>query len=166
MSISVQSNGYCTNRNGQYRNTNKSASGETTFPLSAQQESKEIIVDPKKPEVIRNSIDSLGPNAPDSVRDAWDKAEKETGANGNGQRADGFRTHISAMLSLQLVQLIRTGHSDFLGDSVESARDAAQRALDMMTSSLWVQSSSPVGELHQTEKSFYRAFLKNLDAIK
>ena len=166
MSMIVRPNEYYSSRNVQYRNANKRTSGETTFPLSKQQESKNVVADTEKPRVARNSFDPLGPNAPDSVRDAWDKAEQETGVNGYGKGGDGKLTHISAMLTMQIEQRLTRGHSDLLGQSKQSAIEATQRALDRMSSSLWISANPNSAELHKSEKSFYEAFLKNLDALE
>lgn len=167
MSMIVQQSERYAGRDIRYGGVNKSASNANLFHLSDQTEDEKALAGAKETRTTAkgNSFDSLAPNAPGNVKDAWEKAEQETGTNGFGKGADGKLTHISAMRALQIEQRLTKGHSDFLGDTKESAIEAAQRALDRMTSSLWASSSAGTAELHTKEKGFYEAFLKNLGEI-
>ena len=86
-----------------------------------------------------NGLDTLGPSAPDKVKDAWTKAEEETGANGYGMNSEGKLTQITILL----------------GSTVDSAKAVFQRALERL--------GIPQNDKEKKEQLFYEAFLRFLD---
>ena len=109
---------------------------------------------------INNALDSIGPNAPDEVKDAWNKAEEETGVNGLGMSASGKLSHLSSMFTMQLQNQLSGRGSDLLGDSKESAIRAAQEALHRLENPIDISYRDPIND--PDEAAFYKAFIKNL----
>ncbi len=103
----------------------------------------------------RPSSQSLpGENAPESLREAWDKAEQETGINGEARDADGKLSALTKLFVLSLEKFYREGDSDILGNTVSSARTAILQALSRL--------GSPQTDAQKKEKEFYEAFLRYL----
>lgn len=107
-----------------------------------------------KSEKSFNGLDILGPFAPDEVREAWNKAEKESGVNGYGMNSEGKLTNITVLFAMSLEGVINGGTSGILGGTVESARTAVQKALDRL--------GIPENDEDRKEKLFYEAFLEFL----
>ena len=61
----------------------------------------------KKADYDERAFDMVGPNAPQSVKDAWMKAAQEVNANGLGIRENGMMTHISQMMVQRLGKVLK-----------------------------------------------------------
>lgn len=113
---------------------------------------------------------SVGPRAPQEVKQAWMDAAKETGANGLGIGADGMMRHISQMMVQRLKRNL-TGRGsdadDILGNSISSAIQAAGEALYNLEHPLVPESSRSIEVQYyrMKERAFYQTFIKNLEAL-
>lgn len=116
----------------------------------------------------KSELDSLGPNAPEAVRNAWNEAAAETGTNGLGMNKNGMLSHISQMMVMSLVKWQNTGSRDILGSSVETALSAAQEALYNLRNPLPSDriKSPEVMKARAAEEQFYVAFIEKLQAVK
>lgn len=115
------------------------------------------------------SFEYMAPNAPEEVKKAWMEAAKETGANGMGMASNGMLTHISAMLVNRAVNWMNgeENNSDVLGNSVESALEAARQALYNLDNPLEPVSKRSL-EVQQEilkERNFYQAFIDKLESL-
>ena len=102
-----------------------------------------------------NGLEILGPLAPDEVKDAWNKAESESGVNGYGMESTGKLTQISELFAMSIVSARNGGGRDILGNTVSSARTAVQKALEKL--------GIPENNEEKKEKFFYEAFLRYLN---
>lgn len=102
-----------------------------------------------------NGLDTLGPSAPDKVKDAWTKAEEETGANGYGMNSEGKLTQITILFAMSIEKMANGGGQDILGSTVDSAKAVFQRALERL--------GIPQNDKEKKEQLFYEAFLRFLD---
>ncbi len=110
----------------------------------------------------------VGPNAPQSVKDAWMKAAQEVNANGLGIRENGMMTHISQMMVQRLGKVLKgeTENTDILGNSVESAIRATKQALyDLEHPIAYTPKSIEVQQARIKEREFYNAFLEKLEQL-
>lgn len=116
----------------------------------------------------KKAFDSLGPNAPEAVRNAWNEAAEETGTNGLGMNKNGMLSHISQMMVMSVVKWQKTGSRDILGGSVETALAAAQEALYNLRNPLPSDriKSTEVMEARAGEEQFYVVFIEKLEAVK
>lgn len=115
------------------------------------------------------AFEMVGPNAPQEVKNAWMDAAKEVKAIGMGIKNNGMMSHISQMMVQRLTkQLMReTENFDILGNTVESAIQAAKKALyDLEHPVAYTPRSIEVQQARIKEGEFYRAFLEKLCAIK
>lgn len=112
------------------------------------------------------AFNSYGPNASDEVKKAWIDAAEKTGTNGAGMASNGMATHITAMSAERAVRWINgdDSYADILGDSVDSAIIAAEKALYDLENPLQpINSRTPkVQKQIKKEKQFYEQFLENL----
>ena len=108
---------------------------------------------------------NFGPNAPQSVKDAWIKAAQKVGVNNPGQKENGMMTHIT-QLDIQRFMQWNKGiyDTDVLGSTVESARSAVESALYALENplSLSADISDEARAAKQKEREFYEEFLKLL----
>ena len=102
----------------------------------------------------KNGLSLVGTNVPDTVQEAWDKAEKEAGVNGAALEADGKLSQITQLFSMSLVRFHKEGNRDVLGSTVDSARAAVRKAIELL--------GIPQTEAEKKEKLFYEAFLRYL----
>ncbi len=102
-----------------------------------------------------NGLEILGPTAPDKVKEAWNKAEKECGVNGYGMDSKGMLTQITQLFAASMTNRINGKGSDVLGSSAYSARAAVQSALDRL--------GIPQNNEEEKERLFYEAFLRFLN---
>ena len=104
-----------------------------------------------------NGLDILGPSAPNDVKDAWNKAEKECGINGYGYgvNSGGKLTCLTSLFAMSLVSAYNGGGRDILGTTVHSAKTAVQKALSRM--------GIPQNNEEKKEKFFYESFLRFLN---
>lgn len=101
-----------------------------------------------------DGLEILGPAAPDEVKDAWSKAEKESGMNGMAMNAEGKLTQLTQLFVMSIENMYKGGRRDVLGDSVLSAKEAVQKALSRL--------GIPENREEEKEKDFYEAFLRIL----
>ena len=113
-------------------------------------------------------LQSAGPNAPQSVKDAWMETVKEVGVNGLGETKNG-RTHITQMYIQQAIaNYYGLLHSnDILGNSVESAIRATQKALYDFDHPLEPGKviSMEEQQARMKEREFYTVFLEKLKRL-
>ncbi len=122
----------------------------------------------KKADYDERAFDMVGPNAPQSVKDAWMKAAQEVNANGLGIRENGMMTHISQMMVQRLGKVLKgeTENPDILGNSVESAIRATKQALyDLEHPIAYTPKSIEVQQARIKEREFYNAFLEKLEQL-
>jgi len=122
----------------------------------------------KKADYDERAFDMVGPNAPQSVKDAWMKAAQEVNANGLGIRENGMMTHISQMMVQRLGKVLKgeTENTDILGNSVESAIRATKQALyDLEHPIAYTPKSIEVQQARIKEREFYNAFLEKLEQL-
>ena len=116
------------------------------------------------------AFENAGPNAPQSVKDAWMEAAKETGANGLGLTSNG--QYHTEMLTQQIIAWYNGGKEgrayDVLGSSVESAIQATQQALYNFDHPLEPNRVMSIEEqqYHMKERQFYVAFLEKLEKLR
>lgn len=112
-------------------------------------------------------LESIAPNAPEEVKTAWKEASKEVGINGMGMKKNGMLSHISQMLVQQVINEHNGNPNpkDVLGNSVESAWQAAKKALYALENPLAPinQRKLEVQESIKKEKEFYQAFITRLE---
>ena len=114
------------------------------------------------------AFEMVGPNAPQEVKDAWMDAAKEVNANGMGIRGNGMMSHISQMMVQRLNKQLKgeTENFDILGNTVESAIQAAKQALyDLEHPRVYTPRSIEVQQARIKEGEFYRAFLEKLEQL-
>lgn len=111
------------------------------------------------------SFDRIGPNAPESVRQAWMEAAAVAGTDGMGVTLSGKLSHISQLM----VRKLEKGYSgeqitDLMGNSVQSAVRAAKEALYALEHPLAPDRGRTMEEImnREKEKLFYQEFIKRL----
>ncbi|HCU2974952.1 hypothetical protein ACTGZ3_11315 [Clostridioides difficile] len=123
-------------------------------------------IDKKYENKNETAFKSVGPNAPDEVKNAWMEAAEETGANGLGMLPNGMLSHISQFQVQRAVAWCngKNDFSDVLGNSVESAIKAAEKALYDIDNPLEpiTKRSVEVQQAIMKERSFYESFLDKL----
>ena len=114
------------------------------------------------------AFDSIGKNAPESVKQAWLDAAAVVGADGMGTAKNGMMDHISQLMVQRLLKIYR-GESadDVLGNSVQSAIKAVNSALYDLEHPLDGNRGRTPEQMkkREIEKKFYQVFLKRLHAI-
>lgn len=103
------------------------------------------------------------PNAPQSVKDAWEKAQQETGI---GINTGEPLSYIPSYMLAQAEQQIQTGNNDVFGSSVESALVGARKILDSLNTPLSAPSNAQVAVFREQEKIFYQNFIDHLTAAQ
>lgn len=105
------------------------------------------------------------PNAPQSVKDAWEKTKAgEIGEDGMETVADGRLSHISGYVLTKMEQRFQTGSGDMFGSTADSAIAGAQKILDRLNNPWSPPSSTQVAVFQEKEKVFYQKFIENLTA--
>lgn len=114
------------------------------------------------------SFDVYGPNAPEEVKQAWLEAAKEININGVGMQSNGMMSHITQLDVQRAIKWYNGEESDVLGTTVESARQAVEKALYDLENPLPENEnrSAEVLKSIEKEKEFYKAFLEKLQAIQ
>ena len=114
------------------------------------------------------SFDVYGPNAPEEVKQAWLEAAKETNINGVGMQSNGMMSHITQLDVQRAIKWSNGEDADVLGTTVESARQAVEKALYDLENPLPENEnrSAEVLKSIEKEKEFYKAFLEKLQAIQ
>lgn len=111
----------------------------------------------------------FAPNAAEEVRKAWMEAAEEIGMDGMGMDFSGKLTHISQMMVMRIMKWYNDGENsaDVLGDSVESALQAAKTALYQLEHPLSDTTGKSAEEKRaiNRERAFYKAFIKKLENL-
>lgn len=122
-----------------------------------------------KSNVDESAFQSVGPTAPESVKNAWMQAAEETGVNGYGMTGNGMLSHISQMLVMQMQRRLNgvQNYNDILGNTAESALLAAKQALYALEHPLEPnqQKSEEVKQQIAKEKEFYISFIEKLEHL-
>lgn len=150
----------------QYMNTYKNAN-IPTFDANCLIKEKECTQEEaiKKSDYNEKAFFSVGANAPESVKKAWLEAANETGANGLGMLQNGMLGHISQMTVHRFYAWHNNENcSDILGNTVESAIKATEKALYDLDNPLDPneKKSIEVQKLRMQERQFYTAFLDKI----
>lgn len=120
-------------------------------------------------DVNESTLETYGPNALESVKQAWIEAAEKSGMNGAGIAANGRATHITAMSAERVVQWIagETDYADILGSSVESAIAVTEKALSSLENAVQpvIERTLNVQEAIEQEKQFYNSFLEQLKVL-
>ena len=114
------------------------------------------------------AFDSIGKNAPESVKKAWLDAAAVVGADGMGITKNGMMDHISQLMVQRLLKIYRGERADdVLGSSVQSAIKAVNNALYDLEHPLDGNRGRTPEQMkkREIEKKFYQVFLKRLQAI-
>ena len=104
-----------------------------------------------------------GPNAPDEVKQAWMEAAEETGVNGMGMQMG----HITQLDVQRAIKWYNGEDTDVLGTTVESAKQAVEKALYDLENPLEpnTNKSASIQKSIEKEKEFYKAFLEKLKEL-
>ena len=149
---------------GLYENKRKRSETPTFAQCVTEKEEKQIQNVPAA-DFEERVLQNAGPNAPQSVKDAWMETTKEIGLNGLGETKNG-RTHITQMYIQQAIaNYYGLLHSnDILGNSVESAIRATQKALYDFDHPLEPSKVISMAEQQARvkERQFYVSFLDKL----
>lgn len=147
-----------------YENMQKS-NGTPTFAQYVTEKNEERLRDEAATDFEERVLQSAGPNAPQSVKDAWMETTKEIGLNGLGETKNG-RTHITQMYIQQAIANYwgTLNSANILGDSVESAIRATQKALYDFDHPLEPNKVRSIEEQQARvkERQFYVSFLDKL----
>lgn len=115
------------------------------------------------------AFETVGPNAPESVKKAWMEAAREVGANGLGVKSNGMLGHISQMMVQRLTNQMqgKPNPDDILGSSVSSAIAAVRKAIYDMDNPLRPKDvqSIEVQRLKMQERQFYQTLLSKLQCL-
>lgn len=121
----------------------------------------------KVTEYGERAFDLVGGKAPQSVKDAWMETVKEVGVNGLGMTSNGS-THIT---QLHIQQVIANywgmDYTNILGNSVQSAIRATQKALYDFDHPLEPGKVRSMEEqqARMKEREFYTVFLEKLKRL-
>lgn len=122
-----------------------------------------------KNNVNESAFQSVGPTAPESVKNAWMQAAEEIGVNGYGIKGNGMLSHISQMLVMQMERRLNgvQNYNDILGNTAASALQAAKQALYALEHPLAPnqQKSEEVKQQIAKEKEFYASFIEKLEHL-
>lgn len=150
-----------------YENKQKS-NGTPTFAQYVAEKNEERLRDEATTDFEERVLQSAGPNAPQSVKDAWMETVKEVGVNGLGETKNG-RTHITDMHIQQIIAHYYglSNSTDILGNSVESAMRATQKALYDFDHPLEPNRVISIEEQQALvkERQFYVSFLEKLEKL-
>lgn len=111
------------------------------------------------------AFQSIAPNAPEEVKQTWMKAVEQTGVNGVGLEENGMMSHITQLDVQRAIKWYHGKDTDVLGETVESARQAVEKALYDLEHPLepLANRSAGVQKQIEKEKQFYEKFLENLN---
>ncbi len=147
-----------------YENRQKSSEAPT-FAQYVAEKDEEQLQSVSAADFEERVLQNAGPNAPQSVKDAWMETTKEIGLNGLGETKNG-RTHITQMYIQQAIANYwgTLNSANILGDSVESAIRATQKALYDFDHPLEPNKVRSIEEQQARvkERQFYVSFLDKL----
>ena len=122
-------------------------------------------VETSKRDYDEEAFNMVGANAPQSVKDAWMETVKEVGINGLGMTSNGS-THITQMHIQQVIaHYYGRDYTNILGNSVQSAIQATQKALYDFDHPLEPNKVRSLEEQQARikERQFYVTFLEKLE---
>lgn len=100
------------------------------------------------------------------VREAWKKAEQDTGISGLGLDENGKMRYISEYARQLLRERMKGEEGNILGDTVETAIEFAKRAIESIENSLNEKKETiSLTQEREREKEFYIKFIKNLSVL-
>lgn len=150
-----------------YENRQKSSEAPT-FAQYVAEKDEEQLQSVSAADFEERVLQNAGPNAPQSVKDAWMETTKEIGLNGLGETKNG-RTHITQMYIQQAIANYwgTLNSANILGDSVESAIRATQKALYDFDHPLEPNKVRSIEEQQARvkERQFYVSFLEKLQKL-
>ena len=120
-------------------------------------------------EYWERSFAGIGSDAPESVKKAWIEAAEKAGVDGMGVSRNGKLSHLSKMMIQQCLRWQRgENSSNLLGNSVQSAINAAERALYELEHPSEPERVPSPGKRQNIakEKQFYIEFLNRLQALQ
>ena len=124
-------------------------------------------VETRKRDWDEEAFKLVGSNAPQSVKDAWMETVKEVGINGLGMTSNGS-THITQMHIQQVIaHYYGLDYTNILGNSVQSAIRATQKALYDFDNPLEPSKVRSIEEqqARTKERQFYVTFLEKLRSL-
>ena len=139
------------------------ASGAKTFMETVAEKSAQD----KVIEYGEKAFDLVGAKAPQSVKDAWMETVDEVGVNGLGMTSNGS-THITELHIQQVIaHYWGQDYTNILGDSVQSAIRATQKALYDFDHPLEPGKVRSMEEqqARMKEREFYAVFLEKLKRL-
>lgn len=119
-------------------------------------------------EYWEQSFEKIAKDAPESVKEAWIDAAEAAGVDGMGVSGSGKLSHITQMMVRRCTGLLRGENvSDMLGNSVQSARNAAEQALYDLEHPPEPRRAVSRQKMENMakEKNFYQEFLKRLQGL-
>lgn len=137
-----------------YYNEEKKRCERFSTILKQIQRQENTVQTAQQPKEVFHGLDILGPSAPDEVKAAWNRAEKESGMNGYGIDKSGKLAQLTLLFVMSMENAIKGCGQDILGNTADSAKAAVQRALDRL--------GIPQDDKEKREKLFYEAFLAQL----
>lgn len=105
----------------------------------------------------KTHFDGFAPNAPKAVKDAWNEASQKAGVQ---VAADGRLSHIDAMFVLGFEQRVQGATGDVMGNSIASAKNAAQKAIERLKNPL---DGRPLSDCQKKDLEMYQIFLEILN---
>ena len=151
-----------------WRGTEKaqqSTTGKNFADLAAETAQEKTAQD--KIDYEERAFESIAPNAPEEVKQAWMEAAKEAGVNGLGMQKNGMLSHISQMMVERVERGWNGGDpNDILGSTAASALRAAKQALyDLDHPLAYTPKSLEVQQAKMKEREFYQAFIRKLEQL-
>lgn len=148
------------------RRTKRDVPGNSFADHAAQTAQNKV--EQEKTDYDERAFESIGPNAPKEVKQAWMDAAKEAGVNGLGMQKNGMLSHISQMM-VERVERVWNGSGDpddILGSTAASAIRAAKQALyDLDHPLAYTPKSVEIQQAQMKEREFYHAFITKLEQL-
>lgn len=151
------------------RDGNLSGAENTSGPEKASETENVSDAGRTAEEYWERSFAGIGSDAPESVKKAWIEAAEKAGVDGMGVSRNGKLSHLSKMMIQQCLKWQRgENSSNLLGNSVQSAINAAERALYELEHPSEPERVPSPGKRQNIakEKQFYIEFLNRLQALQ
>ncbi len=151
------------------RDGNLSGAENTSGPEKASETENVSDAGRTAEEYWERSFAGIGSEAPESVKKAWIEAAEKAGVDGMGVSRNGKLSHLSKMMIQQCLRWQRgENSSNLLGNSVQSAINAAERALYELEHPSEPERVPSPGKRQNIakEKQFYIEFLNRLQALQ
>lgn len=151
------------------RDGNLSGAENTSGPEKASETENVSGAGRTAEEYWERSFAGIGSDAPESVKKAWIEAAEKAGVDGMGVSRNGKLSHLSKMMIQQCLRWQRgENSSNLLGNSVQSAINAAERALYELEHPSEPERVPSPGKRQNIakEKQFYIEFLNRLQVLQ